>query len=215
FRTATGEVKLIDFMPMHGSDRTIVRIVEGVSGHVAMETELVIRFDYGVTIPWVNRVDSKTIMAIAGPHLLCMRTPVRIEGRNMHSAARFKVRKGERVPFVLSYRESHYDAPAVIDADIALEQTERDWADWTGICRIQGKWRKEVMRSLLTLKSLSYQPTGGIVAAVTTPPPGQIGGAPHRGYRYCWLPGAPLPPPAFPNSCFTPEAEVCPPSLIA
>jgi len=208
FRTATGEVKLIDFMPMTGADRSIVRIVEGISGHVAMETELVIRFDYGVTIPWVNRVDSKTIMAIAGPHLLCVRTPIRIEGQNMHSAARFTVRKGERVPFVLSYRESHFEAPDVIDADIALEQTERHWAEWTGICRVQGKWRKEVMRSLLTLKSLSYEPTGGIVAAVTTSLPEQIGSARNWDYRYCWLRDATFTLLAFLNAGYTEEANV-------
>ncbi|MBS0282204.1 MAG: glycoside hydrolase family 15 protein, partial [Proteobacteria bacterium] len=187
FRTATGIAKVIDFMPVSGADRSIVRIVEGLSGHVKMETELVIRFDYGVTIPWVNRIDSKTISAVAGPNMLCVRTPVDIRGENMHSAARFTVRKGERIPFVLSYRESHYQLPDVIDADIALEQAEKYWADWIGTCRLKGKWRSEIVRSLLTLKSLSYQPTGGIVAAVTTSLPEQIGGSRNWDYRYCWL----------------------------
>jgi GH15 family glucan-1,4-alpha-glucosidase len=208
FRTATGIVRLIDFMPLHGKDRSIVRIVEGVSGEVAMETELVIRFDYGVTIPWVNRIDSKTITAIAGPNLLCVRTPVHLKGENMHSAARFKVRAGERVPFILSYRESHYDLPQVIDADIALEQTEKHWAAWTGLCKVQGKWRKEVMRSLLTLKSLSYQPTGGIVAAVTTSLPEQIGGTRNWDYRYCWLRDATFTLLAFLNAGYTEEANI-------
>ena len=99
FRTATGVARVIDFMPAHGPDRSIVRIVEGVSGHVRMETELVIRFDYGVTIPWVNRIDSKTITAIAGPNLLCVRTPIALHGENMHSAARFTIHKGERSSF--------------------------------------------------------------------------------------------------------------------
>ncbi|HEY4275867.1 MAG TPA: glycoside hydrolase family 15 protein [Rhizomicrobium sp.] len=208
FRTATGAVRLIDFMPLHGRDRAIVRIVEGISGHVAMETELVIRFDYGVTIPWVNRVDSKTIAAIAGPNLLCVRTPVNLKGENMHSAARFTVRAGERVPFVLSYRESHYQLPRTIDADIALEETEKHWAAWTGLCKVQGKWRKEVMRSLLTLKSLSYQPTGGIVAAVTTSLPEQIGGIRNWDYRYCWLRDATFTLLAFLNAGYTEEANV-------
>jgi GH15 family glucan-1,4-alpha-glucosidase len=208
FRTATGVARLIDFMPLHGKDRTIVRIVEGVSGEVAMETELVIRFDYGVTIPWVNRIDSKTIAAIAGPNLLCVRTPVHLKGEDMHSAARFKVRAGERVPFILSYRESHYELPQVVDADIALEETEKHWAAWTGLCKVQGKWRKEVMRSLLTLKSLSYQPTGGIVAAVTTSLPEQIGGIRNWDYRYCWLRDATFTLLAFLNAGYTEEANV-------
>ncbi|MEO7054390.1 MAG: glycoside hydrolase family 15 protein [Rhizomicrobium sp.] len=208
FRTATGVARVIDFMPMQGPDRSIVRIVEGVSGHVKMETELVIRFDYGVTIPWVNRIDSKTIAAIAGPNLLCVRTPIKLQGKNMHSAARFTVRKGERVPFVLSFRESHYHLPEVIDADIALEQTEAHWADWTGICKLKGRWRKEVMRSLLTLKSLSYKPTGGIVAAVTTSLPEQIGGTRNWDYRYCWLRDATFTLLAFLNAGYTEEANV-------
>ena len=208
FRTSTGTARVIDFMHMRGADRSIVRIVEGVSGHVAMETELVIRFDYGVTIPWVNRIDSKTIAAIAGPNLLCVRTPVELRGKNMHSAARFTVKKGERVPFVLSYRKSHYELPEVIDADIALEQAEKHWADWAGLCKLTGKWRKEVMRSLLTLKSLSYKPTGGIVAAVTTSLPEQIGGSRNWDYRYCWLRDATFTLLAFLNAGYTEEANV-------
>jgi len=208
FRTATGIAKVIDFMPVQGPDRSIVRIVEGISGHVKMETELVIRFDYGVTIPWVNRIDSKTISAVAGPNLLCVRTPVNIQGENMHSAAHFTVRKGERIPFVLSYRESHYQLPEVIDADIALEQAEKYWADWTGICKLKGKWRGQIMRSLLTLKSLSYLPTGGIVAAVTTSLPEQIGGSRNWDYRYCWLRDATFTLLAFLNAGYTEEANV-------
>lgn len=206
FRTSTGKAKVIDFMSVGGADRSIVRIVEGISGHVAMETELVIRFDYGVTIPWVSRVDSKTVTAIAGPHLLCVRTPAALRGENMHSSARFTVRKGERVPFVLSYGESHDDLPEVIDADIALEEAEKYWAQWAGLCRLKGKWRKEVMRSLLTLKSLSYMPTGGIVAAVTTSLPEQIGGGRNWDYRFCWLRDATFTLLAFLNAGYTEEA---------
>lgn len=208
FRTATGVAKVIDFMPAQGSDRSIVRIVEGVSGHVKMETELVIRFDYGVTIPWVNRIDSKTISAVAGPNLLCVRTPTDLRGENMHSAARFTVRKGERIPFVLSYRESHYQLPEVIDADIALEQTEKYWANWVSICKLKGKWGSEIVRSLLTLKSLSYKPTGGIVAAITTSLPEHIGGTRNWDYRYCWLRDATFTLLAFLNAGYTEEANV-------
>ncbi len=208
FTTATGTVRVIDFMPANGPDRSIVRIVEGLSGRVAMETELVIRFDYGIAIPWVNRIDSKTVTAVAGPHLLCLRTPIQLHGENMHSVARFTVKKGERVPFVLSYRESHYEPPQVIDADIALEQTEKYWADWAGQCQLKGKWRKDVMRSLLTLKSLSYKPTGGIVAALTTSLPEQIGGTRNWDYRYCWLRDATFTLLAFLNAGYTEEANI-------
>ncbi len=208
FTTTTGTVRVIDFMPADGSDRSIVRIVEGLSGNVAMETELVIRFDYGVTIPWVNRIDSKTITAVAGPHLLSLRTPIQLHGKDMHSVARFTVKKGERVPFVLSYRESHYEPPQVIDADIALEQTEKYWADWAAQCQLTGRWRKEVMRSLLTLKSLSYKPTGGIVAALTTSLPEQIGGTRNWDYRYCWLRDATFTLLAFLDAGYTEEANI-------
>src|SRR5665213_4233555 len=175
FRTATGTAKVIDFMPVQGTDRSIVRIVEGVSGHVAMETDLVIRFDYGITIPWVNRVDSKTTTAVAGPHLLCIRTAVKLHGEDLRSVAQFTVKRGDRIPFVMSYSPSQLKMPQVIDADIALEETERAWTEWAGLCRLKGKWRNQTMRSLLTLKSLSYKPTGGIVAAVTTSLPERIG----------------------------------------
>jgi GH15 family glucan-1,4-alpha-glucosidase len=208
FTTGTGSVRLTDFMPLNTADRTLVRIVEGVSGHVAMETLLTIRFDYGVTIPWVSRVDSKTTTAVAGPHLLCIRTPAPLHGENMHTTARFTVKRGERVPFVMSYGPSELKTPLVIDADIALEETEKDWAEWTGICKLKGKWRKEVMRSLITLKSLSYKPTGGIVAAVTTSLPEMIGGTRNWDYRYCWLRDATFTLLAFLNAGYTYEANV-------
>jgi GH15 family glucan-1,4-alpha-glucosidase len=207
FATATGSVRVIDFMPLRTPGRSLVRIVEGVSGHVAMETSLTIRFDYGITIPWVNRVDSKTITAIAGAHLLCLRSPVQLHGENLHSVARFRVKKGERVPFVLSYQEAHLDIPMVVDADIALEETEKDWAEWTGLCKIEGKWRNEMMRSLITLKSLSYKPTGGIVAAVTTSLPERIGGQRNWDYRFCWLRDATLTLRAFLGAGYMDEAN--------
>jgi GH15 family glucan-1,4-alpha-glucosidase len=208
FTTATGAVRLLDFMP-HGTDSTtVVRLVEGLSGHVAMRTELIIRFDYGVTIPWLRRIDSKTHLAIAGPHLLTLRTSAEVHGKNMHSESHFTVKKGERVPFVMSYGPSHLALPEVVDADIALEQNAAFWADWTGKCRIQGKWRDQIMRSLITLKSLSYAPTGGIVAAVTTSIPERIGGTRNWDYRYCWLRDATFTLLAFLNAGYTEEAKV-------
>jgi GH15 family glucan-1,4-alpha-glucosidase len=194
-------------MPLNARDGSVVRIVEGISGHVAMATELVIRFDYGVTIPWVRRIDNKTSLAVAGPHLLTLRTPAGLHGENMHSVADFTVKKGERVPFVMSYSPSHRSA-TVVDADIALEETEKYWAGWTAQCHVTAKWRRQIMRSLLTLKSLSYMPTGGIVAAVTTSLPEKIGGSRNWDYRYCWLRDATFTLLAFLNAGFVEEAKV-------
>jgi GH15 family glucan-1,4-alpha-glucosidase len=208
FTTATGQARLVDFMPQNTRNGTLVRLVEGLSGHVEMATELVIRFDYGVTIPWMRRMDNKTHTAVAGPHLLTLRTPVELLGQDMHTLANFRVRKGERMPFVVSYSPSHHPVAAVIDADIALEETEKYWAEWAGKCRVTGKWRRQIMRSLLTLKGLSYAPTGGIVAAVTTSLPEKIGGTRNWDYRYCWLRDATFTLLAFLNAGYVEEAKV-------
>jgi GH15 family glucan-1,4-alpha-glucosidase len=208
FTTATGTARLLDFMPPDADNSTLVRIVEGISGHVDMRTELVIRFDYGITIPWVRKIDAKTHTAVAGPHLLAIRTQSDLHGKNMHSEAAFTVRKGERVPFVMSYSRSHRPVAAVVDADIALEETQKFWADWSGKCRVKGKYRRQIMRSLLTLKSLSYAPTGGIVAAVTTSLPEKIGGTRNWDYRYCWLRDATFTLLAFLNAGYVEEAKV-------
>jgi GH15 family glucan-1,4-alpha-glucosidase len=208
FVTKTGTARLLDFMPPGTADGTLVRIVEGVSGHVAFESELVIRFDYGITIPWLRRVDSKTHIAVAGRNLLTLRTPVESHGENMHSVAAFTVKKGDRVPFVISYTQSHLAIGPVIDADIALEETEKFWTEWASKCRITGKWRRLIMRSLLTLKGLSYAPTGGIVAAVTTSLPEKLGGTRNWDYRYCWLRDATFTLLAFLNTGYDEEAKV-------
>jgi GH15 family glucan-1,4-alpha-glucosidase len=208
FTTATGTARLVDFMPTNAENGTLVRIVEGISGHVDMRTELVIRFDYGITIPWMRKIDTKTHTAVAGPHLLAIRTPADLHGKNMHSEAAFTVRKGERVPFVMSYSRSHRPVAAVVDADIALEQTQKFWADWSGKCHVKGKYRGQIMRSLITLKSLSYAPTGGIVAAVTTSLPEKIGGTRNWDYRYCWLRDATFTLLAFLNAGYVEEAKV-------
>jgi GH15 family glucan-1,4-alpha-glucosidase len=208
FTTATGTARLIDFMSPAARNGSVVRIVEGMSGQVEMTAELVIRFDYGVTIPWMRRIDSKTHTAVAGPHLITLRTPVELKGENMHSVARFRVKKGERVPFVMSYSQSHLDIAPVVDADIALEETEKYWAGWAGKCRVTGKWRRQIMRSLITLKSLSYAPTGGIVAAVTTSLPEKIGGSRNWDYRYCWLRDATFILLAFLNAGYVEEAKI-------
>ena len=208
FTTATGTARLLDFMPPGADNGTLVRLVEGLSGHVDMRTELAIRFDYGITIPWMRRMDGKTHTAVAGPHLLTIRTPAELVGKDMRSEAAFTIRKGERMPFVMSYSRSHRPVAAVVDADIALEETEKYWTGWASQCRVQGKWRQQVMRSLLTLKSLSYAPTGGIVAAVTTSLPEKIGGTRNWDYRYCWLRDATFTLLAFLNAGYREEARV-------
>ena len=208
FTTATGRARVLDFMPPGAANGTLIRLVEGLAGHVDMHTELVIRFDYGVTIPWVHRIDSKTHLAVAGPHLLALRTPADLHGQNMHSVADFRLRKGERMPFVMSYGPSHLAPAPVIDADIALGETEKFWKDWTDKCTVTGKWRSHVMRSLITLKSLSYAPTGGIVAAVTTSLPEKIGGNRNWDYRYCWLRDATFTLLAFLNAGYKDEARI-------
>lgn len=208
FTTSTGKARVVDFMPPGTPDCCIVRIVECLDGHVDMRTELAIRFDYGVTIPWVSRRDRRTLMAIAGPHLLTFRTRAEVRGENMHSVADFALKKGEAMPFVLAYGESFRPVPQSIDAFIALDETERFWRNWSAICKPQGKWRATIMRSLLTLKGLSYAPTGGIVAAVTTSLPERIGGNRNWDYRYCWLRDATFTLLAFLNAGYTEEADV-------
>ena len=207
FETRTGAVRVIDFMPPDTPDCAIVRIVECIKGHVDMRTELAIRFDYGVTIPWVSRRDTRTVTAVAGPHLLTVRTPVDLHGENMHTVGDFSLRKGEAMPFVLAYGESFKPVPMSIDAFIALDETERYWQHWSGICKVKGKWRNAIMRSLLTLKGLSYEPTGGIVAAVTTSLPEQIGSTRNWDYRYCWLRDATFTLLAFLNAGYLEEAR--------
>jgi GH15 family glucan-1,4-alpha-glucosidase len=205
--TATGTVRVVDFMPPGTPNSTVVRIVTGLTGHVDMRTELVIRFDYGVTIPWVSRRDRRTMTAVAGPHLLTFRTRADVRGENMHSVADFRVHKDESFTFVLAYGESFGQIPLSIDAFIALDETEAWWKQWSSICKLQGKWRSTAMRSLLTLKGLSYRPTGGIVAAATTSLPERIGGTRNWDYRYCWLRDATFTLLAFLNAGYTEEAR--------
>jgi GH15 family glucan-1,4-alpha-glucosidase len=206
FETRTGAVRLLDFMPPATPDCAIVRIVECIRGHVDMRTELAIRFDYGVTIPWVTRRDTRTLTAVAGPYLLTIRTPVQLHGENMHTVGEFSLRKGEAMPFVLAYGESFKPVPLSIDAFIALDETESYWQRWSAICKVKGRWRTAIMRSLLTLKGLSYEPTGGIVAAVTTSLPEKIGSTRNWDYRYCWLRDATFTLLAFLNAGYTEEA---------
>ncbi|HEY0368866.1 MAG TPA: glycoside hydrolase family 15 protein [Chthoniobacterales bacterium] len=187
FETGSGVVRLIDFMPPRGEAPDIIRIVEGVSGRVRVAMELIIRFDYGSIVPWVRKHHRDALIAVAGPDSLILRTPIETRGVGLTTTAEFTVRAGERVPFVLTWYPSSDPIPHEVDPEQALRETERFWQDWTRRCEYRGKWREAVVRSLITLKGLTFAPTGGIVAAPTTSLPEDIGGERNWDYRYCWI----------------------------
>jgi len=189
--TDTGVVRLIDFMPPRETNPDLVRIVEGVRGRVDMRMELVLRFDYGSIVPWVRTLEG-TLVAIAGPDAVLLRTPVEQEGRDMRTYAEFSVGEGDRVPFVLRWFPSDQTPPEPIEPERALEETVAFWEEWAAVCKFEGRWHAAVHRSLLTLKALTYAPTGGIVAAPTTSLPEWIGGVRNWDYRFCWLRDATL-----------------------
>jgi len=186
FDTDDGTVRVVDCMPLSDERWDVLRIVEGLSGRVRMQMELIIRFDYGSIVPWVRKTDG-VLLATAGPDTLELHTPVQTHGRHMKTTAEFEVGAGERVPFVLNYRPSHTAVQPPIVAEQALQETQARWLDWSQRCTYQGRWRVQVLRSLITLKALIYEPTGGIVAAPTTSLPEQPGGVRNWDYRYCWL----------------------------
>jgi len=189
-----GVVRVFDFMPPRGKAPDVVRIVEGVEGRVQIHSELVIRYDYGRIVPWVRRTEADTRLAVAGPDALCFRTPARTRGENMHTVSELVVEEGERVPFVLTWFPSHEEPPQRIEPEVALAETETFWREWNAACTVplEPEWRDLLHRSLMTLKALTYAPTGGIVAAPTTSLPEWIGGVRNWDYRYCWLRDATL-----------------------
>jgi GH15 family glucan-1,4-alpha-glucosidase len=184
--TRQGAVRVVDCMPLSNERWDVVRIVEGLSGHVAMRMELVIRFDYGSIVPWVRK-RGDVLLATAGPDTLELRTPISVRGESMKTVAEFSVSPGERKPFVLNYRPSHEPTEPAVDPEQALTATENAWRSWSARCSYQGRWRDAVVRSLITLKALTYAPTGGIIASPTTSLPEQQGGVRNWDYRYCWL----------------------------
>jgi carbohydrate kinase (thermoresistant glucokinase family) len=188
FETADGRVALIDFMPIGRAGSSIIRLVKGLRGKVAMHLHLALRFDYGVTVPWVTQLDDESgLSAVAGPNQVVLRSPVPLQGRNFATVAKFDVAEGQCVPFVLTHAQSHLPKPPAMDWSAALEETELFWRGWSGRCSHSGPWREAVKRSLLTLKALTYAETGGIIAAPTTSLPEQLGGERNWDYRYCWL----------------------------
>jgi GH15 family glucan-1,4-alpha-glucosidase len=203
--TPDGTVRLVDFMPPRETKPDLVRIVEGVHGRVEMRMELVLRFDYGSIVPWVRTLQG-TLVAIAGPDAALLRTPVEHEGRDLRTHASFVVSEGDRVPFVLRWFPSNEVPPEPVHPDEALAATISFWEDWAARCTYEGHWHDAVRRSLVTLKALTYAPTGGIVAAPTTSLPEWIGGVRNWDYRFCWLRDATLTLLAFVRAGYVDEA---------
>ena len=186
FETDDGSVTLIDFMPPRSREPDLVRIARGVRGRVKMHTELIMRFDYGSIIPWVRKT-ATGLEAIGGPDSLYLDTGVELHGKNLHTVGDFEVAAGEEARFVLMWHPSHLERPESLDADRTLEATELWWREWSDRCQFDGPWKELVHRSLITLKALTYAPTGGIVAAPTTSLPELLGGVRNWDYRICWL----------------------------
>ncbi|HEY2029877.1 MAG TPA: glycoside hydrolase family 15 protein [Myxococcales bacterium] len=184
--TRDGAVTLIDYMPIFGAGTDLARIVVGKRGKVRMRMDLILRFVYGSVVPWVRHIEGG-IEAVAGPEAVRVRTPVEMHGKDMTTVGHFTVAEGERIPFVLTWAPSHLPDPGCIDAEEALQHSEAQWREWSARCTFKGRDRELVVRSLMTLKALTYEPTGGIVAAATTSLPEKIGGVRNWDYRICWL----------------------------
>ena len=191
WETREGRVRVIDFMPPRDEVVDFVRIVEGLRGSVRMRGELALRFDYGHVVPWVRR-DKRGIRAVAGPDAAYLATRAPVRGEEMRTVSDFTVRAGERIPFVLTWTPSHLPRPRPVNPETALQDTQEFWAEWSGRSQAAGPYKDAVQRSLITLKALTYAPTGGIVAAATTSLPERIGGQRNWDYRYCWLRDATL-----------------------
>jgi GH15 family glucan-1,4-alpha-glucosidase len=191
--TKSGRARVTDFMPVGDANNTIIRIAEGLSGSVELSFDLTIRFDYGSAIPWVLGLEGQDgIQAICGPDRVTIFSTIPLIGEHMASTAAFSVSPGQRQIFTLVHNESHLDLPAKPDPDHSLQSTADFWEDWSKTSNYEGQWADAVRRSLITLKAMTYGPTGGIVAAATTSLPEQIGSSRNWDYRYCWLRDATL-----------------------
>ena len=187
FETKDGAVTIVDFMPPREKHSDLVRLVIGRRGAVPMKMELILRFNYGKFVPWVTRPKADLLRTIAGPSMVVLRTPAPMRGEDLKTVADFTVRAGETVPFVLTHQDSHLGLPRALDGKAALKKTETFWRDWIRQCKYRGPWADAVRRSLITLKALTYWPTGGILASATTSLPERIGGERNWDYRFCWL----------------------------
>jgi GH15 family glucan-1,4-alpha-glucosidase len=207
FETADGAVTLIDFMPLRDRQSDVIRVVVAERGAVAMRVELVIRFGFGAIVPWVTRLDDGGLRAIAGPDMLVLHTPVDLRGEGLKTVGEFVITAGHRLPFILSYAPSHLEPPVPPNPAAALAATEKFWGEWGSRCHAGDFWPEAITRSLLTLKALTYAPTGGIIAAPTTSLPEQFGGPRNWDYRYCWLRDATLTLLALMNAGYYEEAH--------
>jgi GH15 family glucan-1,4-alpha-glucosidase len=204
--TATGSVRVIDFMPPRDAAPDVVRIVEGISGTVEMRSELRLRFDYGQVVPWVRNLDGQ-VVAIAGPDAVSLRSDIHQYGRDFATYADFRVSAGDRAWFVLTWHPSHHPVPEPTDALAALEPTATYWTEWIARSKGANEFGEEVTRSILTLKALTYGPSGGIVAAPTTSLPEALGGQRNWDYRFCWLRDATMTLAAMLRSGYSEEAH--------
>ncbi|MGH7480556.1 MAG: glycoside hydrolase family 15 protein [Longimicrobiales bacterium] len=207
FETDDGVVTLIDFMPPRGTCSDIVRMLVGRTGSVAMRMDLTLRFDYGRSVPWISRLEDGGRRAISGPDMVVLRSDVAVHGEDLSTVAEFTVSEAETVSFVLTYSASHKPEPDPVDPHDALADTETFWSGWAEACTYEGEWEEAVRRSLVTLKGLTYRPTGGIVAAPTTSLPEQLGGSRNWDYRFCWLRDATLTLLALMGAGYFEEAE--------
>jgi GH15 family glucan-1,4-alpha-glucosidase len=208
FTTPAGEVAVIDFMPIGAPESSVVRIVEGRRGQVGMRMELAFRFDYGAVVPWVTRLqDGSGVQAIAGPDKVVLRSPAPLHGRHLTTVSAFTVSEGQSIPFVLTHADGHEPTPPALDAQAALAETEAWWTRWSAQSTYRGPYQDAVQRSLITLKALTFAPTGGMVAAPTTSLPEQPGGSRNWDYRYCWLRDTALVLQAFMRAGYFEEAR--------
>jgi GH15 family glucan-1,4-alpha-glucosidase len=206
FTSRDAAVTIVDFMPPRGRHSDVVRLVHGDRGRMRLRTELVFRFDYGRAVPWVTRLADGRLRAIAGPDMLVLDTPVALQGKDFRTEGEFDVDAGTTTTFVLTHGASHLPPPAPINVDDALRTTEAFWNEWISRTVADGEWDDAVRRSLITLKALTYAPTGGIVASPTASLPEQLGGIRNWDYRYCWLRDATLTLLALMNAGFSEEA---------
>jgi len=206
FETVDGRVMVTDAMPIRTERPDLVRVVRGLRGRIRMRMEFVVRFDYGSVMPWVRR-EAGGLVAVAGPDTLHLHTAVDLKSHGWTTVAEFEVGEGEEVPFVLTWHPSHQARPADIDPGRAIADTVAFWTEWASRATYEGEWRDAVVRSLVTLKALTYAPTGGIVAAPTTSLPEQIGGSRNWDYRFCWLRDATFTLTALIQSGYTEEAQ--------
>jgi GH15 family glucan-1,4-alpha-glucosidase len=206
FETRMGKATVIDFMPP-GDGRALIRIVVGQTGKVDFSTEFIARFEYGETVPWVTRLDDGGLSAVAGSGRLVLRSDVKLRGEDLRTVGDFNVKAGKSVGFALSYGASFEDPPKAIDPFASLKRTEKFWRQWSDRCPDVGPWTEAVKRSVITLKALTYAPTGGIVAAATTSLPEQIGGVRNWDYRCCWLRDATFTILAFIRLGYSDEAQ--------